>query len=200
MTIGISFDRSKLDTTNSFVEDVNFKTPTITSNVIEVPIVIETLAIDAGSATILGTYGTGSDLIDAAPGTFTNDVVRLGDVVQTSPSGDIPGATTVIAINSDAQIQISANPSAANGDTTLNITPPTVDATIGIMEIAVSIGGSILSLTPKVYLYDGTAVADPTGAAYDQATTAEASSNTPYAASTFNLDSYLTAARVSRTN
>ena len=200
MTIGISFDRSKLDTTNNFVEDIVNQTPTITTNLIQVPITIETLAIDTGSATILGTYTTGSDLIDAAPGTFTNDVVRLGDVVQTNPTGDLPGATTVIAINSDAQIQISANPSAMNGDTTLDITPPTVDATVGIMEIAVTIGGSILSLTPKMYLYDGTVVADPSGSGYDEATTGDSTSTVNYAAATLNVDNYLTTARVARTN
>lgn len=200
MTIAISFDRQKLNTTNSFVDDVNFVTPAINGTVVQMPLVITALAVDSGSATILGTYTTGSDLVDAAAGTFTNDVIRIGDVVQTTPTGDFPASTTVLAVNSETQIQLSANPTAQNGDTNMTITPPATDATVGIVEVNITTGGSILNLTPKIYLFDGNVVQDLSGGGYDQATDAESTSNVTYAAANFNLDSFLSNARVARTN
>lgn len=204
MTVAIGFDRSKLDTTNAFADDVGVA-PTITGVTITppsifLPLVITALPIDAGSATILGSYTTGSAQILAAPGTFLNSVIRVGDVVDTSPSGDFPASTTVLSVDSDEQITISANPSAQNGDTTLTITPPAIDATVGIVEIQVANAGQVLQLKPIVHLYDGTQSADPSGTGYDELTTAEAANQITYANATVDLDTYLTNIRNARTN
>lgn len=204
MTVPIGFDRSKLDVTNAFADDVGVA-PTISGITISppsifLPLVITALPIDAGSATILGTYTIGGPTVLAAPGTFTNDVIRVGDVVQTTPTGDFAVSTTVVSVDSDEQITLSANPTAANGDTNMTITPPAIDSTVGIMEIQVAQAGQVLQLKPIFHLYDGTQSGDPSGTGYDELTTSEAASQVTYANSTVDLDAYLTNIRVSRTN
>lgn len=119
---------------------------------------------------------------------------RVGDTV--SGTG-IPAETTIAAIVSDTEITLSED-ATATGTVTLTIDPPAYDATIMGLKIGLSASGANLSAEVGLYAYSG---ANSHGPNDDELPTDdESAAQIGVVGGTVNLDSFLTLARVPRTN
>ncbi len=213
MTINISLDRSKLDTTVSYVEDLSRQSTSASGNSFLFPITIQTLDVpvvaDVTDATWVVEAGT-TTTVTVNAGDTSN--IRVGDLAF-GPNDTSATRTQGVDFGTGAYVSAVA---AGTVDITLgggNVTvgagtnvafetrPPLFDATIYILELEHTISGSNIRVTPKLHLFDGSLAADdPSASGYDGLLVANATNTVTFAQNTINADAFLTAARVPRTN
>lgn len=193
MPISLTNSRPKLATTNNTTNAVEAQTPVESGNSILIPITFNDLTPPAFTVASVTTTNS-SATVTASSGAFDN--VRIGDVVQ--KGSDIP-ATTYVTAKTSTSLTLSAAATATNTGT-LNVTPGAIDATVYILELTHAASGSAINVTPKIHLMNGLKVSDTTNANYDNAGVADAVSSVTYAAQSINVDTFLTNARVAKTN
>lgn len=194
MPISGNIDRPKLSTTTTVAVSIDNKTPAFSGNKLNIPVVLDNVAIDTFTVASCTTTNSNTT-VTGAVGAFSS--VRAGDGV--SGTG-IAGGTKVQSVATNGSSIVLTAAATASGTVTLTFDPGTVDATLYILSINHVISGSTIRVVPTLYQFDGTQVKDG-GSGYDAATTATAG-NTPIdlASVTFNLDDYLSKARKPRTN
>lgn len=126
--------------------------------------------------------------------------VRVGDVVTVNAGGGTIAANTVTAVNSTTSITLSVAPSANSSSansTTLTITPPAITPTTWGIRLTYVKSGSVVSIRPTLFLYDGS-LNDATGTAANATAVinlVDAQGNAP----SVDLDAFYSNIRVSRT-
>ena len=198
MTVALNIDRPKLDTTTVVAETLTPGTVATVSDSFELRVYLAGVTIDntvvAADPSI---SWTGTTLTGPAD---TFDGVRAGDVISSSGSGWTSSqiVQTVSADGTTATTDVAADNNGNNE--TLTFTPGNIDATLYYVKLDHVLAGNVLTLTPKIASFDGTLVAD--GATDDGDDNLTYSDGTEKSLSpiTFNLDSFLSSARVARTN
>jgi hypothetical protein len=126
--------------------------------------------------------------------------VRVGDVVTVDSGGGTISANTVTAVNSTTSITLSVAPSASSSSansTTLTITPPAITPTTWGIRLTYVKSGSVVSIRPTLFLYDGS-LNGAAGTAANASTIinlVDAQGNAP----SVDLDAFYSNIRVSRT-
>ena len=125
--------------------------------------------------------------------------IRVGDVITVSSGGGTIAANTVTAVNSTTSITLSVAPSVAStsaNSTVITVTPPAITpATWGIRLTYVKTG-SVISIRPTFFLYDGS-LNGATGTAANASASinlVDSQGNTP----SIDLDAYYNNIRVAR--
>lgn len=160
MPITIDFNRPKSVTTNTTnatitpgsavevdtgVEESQF-IPFTHSSITPNTFTVSGCNLTSGSATITTTTANG----------FAS--VRIGDVVTVSSGGGTIAANTVTAINSTTSITISVNATASSttaNSSVLQFAPPAISPTVWGIRLLYIKNGSVLTIRPTLYLYDG---------------------------------------------
>jgi hypothetical protein len=191
MAISVTGVRPKLTSTTPLNLSLLHKTPVENSNYYRVRTVLDDIEPDPITITSLAT-DTGLTTITASAGTFSN--IRVGDVV--SHASAINTGTTVTDVNTDSsEITLSEVPLETSGSVDLVFTPGTLDATLYILELGYNLSNYTLTITPKIYTFDGSATSDLSGTDDDELTISEATSTSTLSNVVINLDSFLTKAR-----
>lgn len=194
MPISGNISRPKLSTTTSVAITIDNKTPAFVGNKLNIPVVLDNVAIDTFTVANCTTTNTNTT-VSGAVGAFNS--VRAGDGV--SGTG-IPGGAKVQSVAANGSSFVLTAAATASGTVTLTFDPGTVDATLYILSIDHVITGSQVRIVPTLYQFDGTQVKDG-GSGYDAATTATTGGTAIDLNSiTMNLDDYLAKARKPRTN
>ena len=197
MTIALNFDRPKLDTTTAVMETLTPDTVATVSDSFELRVYLSAVTIDNVVIAADPGISWATTTITGPAGTFDN--VREGDVVS-SATGFVSSqvVSTVSLDGSTVTVDVAADVDTNNE--ILTFTPGTLDATVYYIKLDHILSGSTLVLTPKISKFDGTLVADgATDDGSDDVVYADGSEQVLQSI-TFNLDSYLSNARVSRTN
>lgn len=160
MPITIDFNRPKSVTTNTTnatitpgsavevdtgVEESQF-IPFTHSSITPNTFTVSGCNLTSGSATITTTTANG----------FAS--VRVGDVATVSSGGGTIAANTVTAINSTTSITISVNataPSTTANSSVLQFAPPAISPTVWGIRLLYIKNGSVVTIRPTLYLYDG---------------------------------------------
>jgi hypothetical protein len=126
--------------------------------------------------------------------------VRVGDVVTVNAGGGTIAANTVTAVNSTTSITLSVAPSVSSSSansTTLTITPPAITPTTWSIRLTYVKSGSVVSIRPTLFLYDGSLNGAAGTAANASAVInlVDAQGNSP----SVDLDAFYSNIRVSRT-
>lgn len=195
--VDIAITRPKLAATNVVNETLAADTPVVTSSYIELRVYVDNLTIDNQViAADPGISWTGA-IITGPAGTFDN--VREGDVISSS-TGWV-SSQTVSAVSVDgSQVTASASADVDTNNEELTFTPGNIDSTLYILRLNHSTSGSILNVTPVISCLDGSGVADGSVLDDDDEVTFTDGTQKTLAGVAINLDSYLTQARVARTN
>lgn len=160
MPITIDFSRPKSVTTNATnatinpgsavevdtgVEESQF-IPFTHSSITPSTFTVSGCNLTNGSATITTTTANG----------FAG--VRVGDVVTVSSGGGTIAANTVTTINSTTSITISVNATASSttaNSSVLQFAPPAITPTVWGIRLLYVKNGSVVTIRPTLYLYDG---------------------------------------------
>lgn len=143
------------------------------------------------------TWTTADGVVNLAVG-ISN--LRVGDGITGT---GIPANTYVLSIASPTQFTLSATPTVAGSNSTLNVTPPTFDATLMIVQTKFVAAASQLTVSHEVYLFDGTKAFDADRDGDDECVIADAlnfAKPLDRLPTSIDLDSYLTNARKAKTN
>lgn len=84
--------------------------------------------------------------------------VRVGDVITVTGGGGTIAANTVTAVNSTTSITLSVAPTAGSttaNSTTITVTPPAITPTVLAIRLSYVKSGSVVSIRPSFFLYDG---------------------------------------------
>lgn len=125
--------------------------------------------------------------------------VRVGDVITVASGGGTVAANTVTAVNSTTSITLSVAPSASSSSansTTITVTPPQITPAVWAIRLTYVKSGSVVSIRPSLFLYDGT-LGNTTATAANAATVvnlADAQGNFP----SVDLDAFYNTIRVGR--
>ncbi len=204
MPVPISITRPKLAATNVVNESIDFGTaaiPVDDATAIELPVYLSNLDIDDIVVSAGPTWSTASADVVGAPGDFSN--AKPGDFLSTPI--DISTPIEVSSVSGDGStITLASNPPADtnSGSEVVTVDPGAIDATVYILRLKHAVSGTSLVVTPTIYCLDGSAVEEGLGSQddYDNATIGDATVVKTLPTATVNLDSFLTAARVARTN
>lgn len=160
MPITIDFNRPKSVTTNTTnatitpgsavevdtgVEESQF-IPFTHSSITPSTFTVSGCNLTNGNAVITTTTANG----------FAN--VRMGDVVTVTSGGGTIAANTVIGINSTTSITISVNATASSttaNSSVLQFAPPAISPTVWGIRLLYIKNGSVVTIRPTLYLYDG---------------------------------------------
>lgn len=197
MTISIAFNRPKATATNNVNETIDVGTAIATSDYVELRVFLDGITVDNTVVTAdPGISWTGATITGPA-GTFSD--VRVGDVI--SSSTGFVSSQVVNAINVDgSQVTASASADVDTNNEELTFTPGTIDSTLYYIRLAHTTSGNTLSVVPTISCFDGTLVEDgSTDDGSDDVTFAQGTQKTLNGV-TLNLDTFLTNARVARTN
>jgi hypothetical protein len=194
MPISGNISRPKLDTVTTLATSIDLKTPVVSGNRINIPVVLEDVTISTFTVPNCTTINTNTT-VSAAAGSFNS--VRAGDGVTGT---GIPANTKVQSVAANGSSIVLSAAATAGGTVTLTFDPGTVDATLYILSLNHVFSGNVIRVVPTLYQFDGTQVKD-SGSGYDAATIATAGSN-PIELNpiSINVDDYLNKARKPRTN
>lgn len=195
--IAISFDRPKATSTLTVNETIDVATPTVASNYVELRVFLDDLSVDNQViAADPGISWTGS-VITGPAGTF--DDVREGDVISSS-SGWVSGQLVSSVSTDGSTVTASASADVDTNNEELTFTPGTIDSTLYYIRLNHSTSGNTLTVVPVISCLDGAGVAD--GATDDGSDEIDfdAGSKKTLPSVNINLDSFLTNARVARTD
>ncbi len=197
MTIALNFDRPKLDTTTAVMETLTPGTVATVSDSFEVRVYLAGVTIDNEVVAADPGISWAGTTITGPAGTFDN--VRAGDVVSSSTGFVSSQAVTIVSADGST-VTVDAIADVDTNNEILTFTPGDIDATVYYLKLDHVLSGSTLVLTPKISKFDGTLVADgATDDGSDDVVYADGSEQSLQSI-TFNLDTYLSNARVSRTN
>ena len=207
MPIAVSINRPKLATTTTLNENIDFDPAVLVSDEIEIRVFLDNITIDPLAIVDLSvdpiTWAAAGTTITGVAGSFSS--VKEGDVITSTSGTDFANTQTVSSVNVDGSIVTFApaadgNTDSGNGASTLTITPGDLDTTLYYVRLKNAVSGTNLTVTPRISCFDGTLVAEG-GTADDSDDVVFADGTiknlTP---SVINLDTYLTNARVARTN
>ena len=197
MTVALNIDRPKLATTTVVAETLTPGTVANVSDSFELRVYLAGVTIDnTVIAASPGISWTGSVITGPAD---TFNAVRPGDVVSAATgftSSQI--VSTVSADGSTVTTDVVAD--ADTNNEILTFTPGDIDATVYYIKLDHTLSGNVLTLTPKVASFDGTLVADGATNDGDDNLTYSDGTEKVLPALTYNLDTFLSNARVARTN
>lgn len=125
--------------------------------------------------------------------------VRVGDVITVSSGGGTIAANTVTAVNSTTSITLSVAPTASSttaNSTVITVTPPAITPTAWGIRLTYVRSGSVVSICPTFFLYDGSLNSTPGTASNASASInlVDSQGNIP----SIDLDAFYTAIRVAR--
>jgi len=147
--------------------------------------------------TVLANVTTGLDVITTTGGGFAN--IRVGDVLNSTSLDTNSVVVSKTIDNNSITVDLDAT-GTATGET-ITVTPGNIAATYYYVKLEHEFTGSKLKVTPTLYLFDGTKVAEGgTLDNTDNATINDYASIQPYSATTIDLDTFYTNARLPRTN
>lgn len=203
--INLSFDRPKLNQTVSEDVTVDVATPVINGSEIEIRFFLDNVQIDDIVLTDLSiepiTWVAGGTTISGGLDTFKD--VRVGDVITSTSGTDFASGQIVtdvsVSFNSiEVDQPIDGDADSGQAGSSLTFTPGVLDTTLYILKLDHVINDTTLYIRPEVSRFDGSRVAE--------GLTDDDSDDLPFAEGNkrklatlrFDLDSYLTNARVSR--
>lgn len=197
MTINLTGGtRVKLNTTLPFTTDVAAETPVENANAIEIRVANPNYAPPAFNVTADITISD-PNLVASVSGGFAD--VRVGDVL--SNANITTGSGTVITKTDDDNITLDQNGTATAPGEVVAVTPGTIKATYYYLVLDHAFAASKVTITPTIYVFDGTKVME--GGSFDNddnAMIVDASGNTQFANVTIDLDAFYTNARTPRTD
>jgi hypothetical protein len=196
MTLTISGGtRPKLSTSLSLSTNVTADNPVETSNYFSVR--VKNPSFTPAEFTVTANITTASDTITTTNSGFAN--IRVGDILN-STSLDTDSVVLTKSVDNNT-ITVSLDATGTATGESITVTPGTIAATYYYVKLEHEFTGSKLKITPTLYLFDGTQVAE--GAALDNddnALISNATSTQAYTPVTIDLDTYYTNARLPRTN
>lgn len=206
MPVSISFPRPKATLTNTVNENVEFDTPTIVGDAIELRVFLDNLTIDVLNIVDLSvapiTWTAAGTSLTGIAGSFSD--VRIGDVITSTSGTDFASSQTVASVSVDGSTLTFAPAADGNADSgqagsTLTFTPGDIDSTLYYIRLTHSTSGNNLTITPSISCFDGSLVADgAVNDGSDEVTYDDGVTFKTLPAFNINLDSYLTAARVAK--
>ena len=196
MTLTISGGtRPKLSTSLAFSTALAAENPVETSNYFTIKVKNPNFA--PTEFTVTADITTASDTITTTNGGFAN--IRVGDVLNSTSLDTDSVVVSKTVDNNTIVVDLDAT-GTATGET-VTVTPGTIAATYYYVKLEHEFTGSKLKITPTLYLFDGTKVAEGgTLDNSDNATINDYASIQQYTATTIDLDTYYTNARLPRTN
>jgi len=196
MTLTISGGtRPKLSTSLSLSTNVTADNPVETSNYFSVR--VKNPSFTPAEFTVTANITTASDTITTTNSGFAN--IRVGDILN-STSLDTDSVVLTKSVDNNT-ITVSLDATGTATGESITVTPGTIAATYYYVKLEHEFTGSKLKITPTLYLFDGTQVAE--GAALDNddnALISNATSTQACTPVTIDLDTYYTNARLPRTN
>lgn len=207
MPIAVTISRPKLDQTNSIMENIDVGTAATIADEVELRVFLDGITIDTEAIVDLSiapiTWTAAGTQITGIAGSFSN--VREGDLITSTNGTDFASTQAVTAVAADGSTVDFAPAADGDGDSgqgaaTLTFTPGDIDATLYYIRLKHTVAGSVLSVTPRISCMDGTgAIEGGTADDSDDVVFADGTIKN-YAASTINLDAFLSNARIARTN
>lgn len=195
MPISLNFTRPALATTVANTEDIDFSTPTIVGDAIEMRVYLDNLTIDntvVPAAVGISWVGTA---ITGTAGDFSD--VRVGDVISSATGWVSSQLVTAVAVDGSS-VTASAIADVDTNNEILTFTPGDIDSSLYFIRLNHSISGSSVVVTPTISCLDGTLVADGAVDDGDDEVTYGDGAVKTLNSFTINLDPYLTNARVAR--
>ena len=196
MTLTISGGtRPKLSTSVSLSTSLAAENPVETSNYFTIK--VKNPNFVPTEFTVTANITTSSDTITTTGGGFSN--IRVGDVLNSTSLDTDSIVLTKSVDNNTITVDVVATGTATAE--TVTVTPGTIAATYYFVKLEHEFTGSKLKITPTLYLFDGTKVSEGgTLDDSDNATINDYSSIQQYTATTIDLDTFYTNARLPRTN
>ena len=204
MTIALNIARPKLESANVVNVQIGTGAVTTAQNNIEMVVEIKGLqstpspsfecSYDTSEAEITLTNNTGHPI---------SKYIRLGDLVTGDATAFPLGTEYVTSISEDGtQVTLGINviPDAVGTAQNLTFTPEAVDSVLYILKLQHNVSGGNVTVTPKLYSFDGTQIRDADADGKDDSTSADAQSSKVFASHVINMDAFLSNARLPRTN
>lgn len=205
--IPLNFNRPKLNQTLAETVTIDFEPPAVNGDDIEIRFFLDNIVIDPITITDLSiapiTWTTGGTSITGDVDSFIN--VRIGDIITSTSGTDFASGQIVTDVSSTfnsvtVDQPIDGDTDSGQAGSSITFDAGTLDTTLYILKLTHQTSGSRLNIRPTVSLFGGFQAQEGTTDDDTDNLTFDDGRQRKLATLKFDLDKFLTNARVSRTN